>query len=361
VSETGSNPPFALTHSLLAAERRQHDVLRVEEDGETMGRTSRRVTDPPRGLTPEALEDLGREERRQLVQSLLVQEGRRVIEIDRKADFDDFLVETVPLWHTHVARVRVLYREASEMDFEDLQALASSKGNVDAVLIETSARSSSWAVSGVEHLQATDLIERLEASPVVEWEGAIPTVSKDRFALFKDVNKTPLSLDVLGLRWLPALALNKVPADLQPGGVAADALFEEAVYRVFTMVFRFSGKRLGSKAPGSRDPDALLGDPAAATASFHAMLDCKAARDGYRMSADDERRFIDLHSPTRPGESCSTPQVPCRSQLILPSRQTKRPLRKAPRSDPERDRSRSCVHTGVGSLARRISSSGDGS
>jgi hypothetical protein len=55
------------------------------------------ATAPPRGFTPQDLERLPREQRLQLGCMLITEWGLQVLEVDRRADYDDLVVQVEPL------------------------------------------------------------------------------------------------------------------------------------------------------------------------------------------------------------------------------------------------------------------------
>src|SRR5665811_1029828 len=67
-----------------------------------------------------------------------------------------------------------------------------------------------------------------------------------------------------------------------------------------TSVFRFGGKRYGESMPGKGLPDALLTFAESSKNLVGALLDCKAAADGYRMDSDHLLRFQRYVSEMRP-------------------------------------------------------------
>jgi hypothetical protein len=96
---------------------------------------------------------------------------------------------------------------------------------------------------------------------------------------------------------------------------SADRLFEDATFRLLTKVFRFSGWQLGNLAPGTVAPDAVLQLPGSTSV---AMLDCKASRDGFVMTAADERAIRDYAKLVRKQLRGSGSQL--RYALIVSSR-----------------------------------------
>jgi hypothetical protein len=176
-----------------------------------------------------------------------------------------------------------------------LGQLARDRGFADALLFEA-CEPSDAPISSSEHVQivrASELIERLEAAALVRWESGKPLPDVDQYGLLRKLDDSLPALDSIGLRWLVPLSLNKLPHELEHLAQPADRLFERAVFRVFTSVFRFGGKRLGALETGMPLPDAVLRAPHASSTRFAALTDSKAARDGYRMNRADERAIID--------------------------------------------------------------------
>ncbi|MGO9762691.1 MAG: hypothetical protein ACLP1Q_15660 [Solirubrobacteraceae bacterium] len=110
-------------------------------------------------------------------------------------------------------------------------------------------------------------------------------------ARLRAVDRAPGWVDSIGLRSLTVLSRNKLPPALAGSSEPPDELCERLTYRLLTHVFRFAGKDLGASARGKRAPDALLDGPVETAQPFSAVLDCKASRDGWSMTADDETRL----------------------------------------------------------------------
>ena len=126
----------------------------------------------------------------------------------------------------------------------------------------------------------------------MQWDEARPRADRALLAMLRAVDDAEPWADQLGIRAIPVLARNKTPAGW--GGVREppDELFERLIFRLLTEVFRWRGTDLGATARAEAEPDALLESPAGSSVPFSALLDCKASRDGWSMSADDETRFV---------------------------------------------------------------------
>jgi hypothetical protein len=248
------------------------------------------TTSPPRGFTPEELSLLPREQRRQLCYGLIVELGLQVREVDRRAEYDDLIVDSTPLLAPRSARIRILYRPSLQDDILDLADLAQVDNLSDFLLISTYAERQKPVVADSHYVSAVNLIELLEASALVQWSGRIPQVAHSEFNRLRAYQEAMPVADTVGLRWLTSLALNKLPRGLHHLGGSSEEWFERYFFRVATQCLRLRGRRLGTTGRGQRLPDGLLA-PIKTHAGF--LYDCKAARDGYVMTADHERRFIE--------------------------------------------------------------------
>jgi hypothetical protein len=182
--------------------------------------------------------------------------------------------------------MRVAHRPLEPRDVLELADVVRSGPLADGVLVEASLGGSELpADDAVQVLRAEDLVARIQASPLIVWVDGFPRTAMSRLALALDLNQIAPALDPVGLRWLPTLSLNGLPAELDG---TPNELFEDISFRILTSALRFGGRRLGARRRGQRVPDAVLrwreGPGALA-----ALLDCKAAQYGYRMAIDDER------------------------------------------------------------------------
>jgi hypothetical protein len=250
---------------------------------------ARPATAPPRGFTPQDLERLPRKQRLQLGRMLVTEWGLQIVELDTRADYDDLVVEVEPFLCPRLARVRLAYRTPSRDDLAVLAELARNDGLADFLLIAMS-EDGNDAPSGDHYVPARALIELLEGSALVRWAGGVPEAARHEFAWLQAHQAQLLTADTVGLRWLPILALNKIPWPLRGLGGSADDWFERIFFRLMTGRLRLRGCRLGSASRGQRLPDGLLLPLSGSTGIIY---DCKAARDGYTMTADHERRLIE--------------------------------------------------------------------
>ena len=272
-----------------------------------------------RGFVPSQLDGLNKETRRKLCQMLLVESGLRIASTDNRADYTQFIVEVAPIWRSRLGLVQVFYRSVTDEDINRLDALSRERGFADALLIEAAAGAGSapGLAGRVQFVSASDVVRRLEESALVSWADDQPEASRDQFRLARRFGEVLPSLDAVGLRWLVPLSLNKVPPDLVHRGQPADRLFEHIAFRVLTTVFRFRGYRLGSTQTGQAKPDAMLKWQAPSAEPFAALLDCKAARDGFVMDKAGERALIDYANDYR--EEAASQGLPLTHVVIFSS------------------------------------------
>jgi hypothetical protein len=256
-------------------------------------RGPRGATNPARGLTPGGLADLPREERRLLVMALLFELGLTVTDHTPRGDHDELVIGVRPGWRSREGRARIFYSAITQRDVDEFSALAEQGALGEAILIQaTDAPAEDFSPPrSVQFIPVNELIERLQESAVVEWEGSVPKHDRTSLARLRSIDSAPAWLDALGLRALPLLARNKLPSQLQNAAAPPDELFERLTFRLLIHVFRFRGRDLGARARAQRAPDAILESPFESPEPFSGVLDCKASRDGFEMSADDETRL----------------------------------------------------------------------
>ena len=228
-----------------------------------------------------------------MVTGLLAESGIMVTDLSRRADHDELILTIAPAWRPREGRARIFYRPVLKRDLIELAKLASQTALSEAILFEVSdsGPGNFSAPDGVQFIRTADLIERLEDSAAIKWDGTEPKVDRHLLARLKDVDSAPAWVDELGIRGIPVLARNKMPPWWTSVATAPDELFERLTFRTVTQVFRFGGIDLGASSRMEREPDAILESPAGASAPFSALLDCKASRDGWSMGADDETRL----------------------------------------------------------------------
>lgn len=254
------------------------------------------VAEPPatrrQALTAATLTSLGRPLLRQLCQVILAERGLRVVRVQPRADLDDLYADAQVIWRARSTRVRLLHRPLVGDDVLELSEVARADALAEAVLVEGAPGDQGLPEQpGVDVIRAARFVELIRTSALVEWVDGQPRPALDRLALAYDLSEIAVALDPVGLRWLPTLSLNQVPAELDGHG-SADELFEAITFRLLTMALRLGGRRLGARRRGERLPDALIwwSEDAKVRA---ALLDCKAAQYGYRMGIDDQRALIE--------------------------------------------------------------------
>lgn len=175
----------------------------------------------------------------------------------------------------------------------DLHATAAEERCTDYLLVSPA---SATPDTSPEHLLAgDDLAAALRGCWVLEDRGVDGyVVDRDAWRLMNQVNSDARPEERLLLRSVLALSRNTVPAELQGQG-SADDLFERATFQLLTGILHLDGRRMGSATRGQRVGDALIAAP---TDERPILLDCKAARRGYRMDIDDERRLIEYATRT---------------------------------------------------------------
>jgi hypothetical protein len=257
----------------------------------------RRATDPSRGFEPTRLDDLPSDDRRALVLAVLAHRGIELIELRPRAGWDELLVGVNTGLRQREAVVRVHYDAIEQSDLDDATALAESGQYADVTVIHASAAARGQPADVVSFVGPESLVEAIEASPLVRWNDGSPSIDREERTLVRHLQQTRW-VESDAFSWLPVVARNKVPYGLDVVGATPDALFERAVFRVLTHVLRFSGRRLGEAQRGAAEPDALLTLPGNPTAA--ALLDTKAARDGYRMARDDQRALTEYVEHYKP-------------------------------------------------------------
>ena len=261
----------------------------------------RRATQPQRQFEPDELARTSREQRRKLCQVLLTETGSRVVEYNHPAVYDELLLETVPLWRPRRVRVRIAARVVEQTDVDRLAERVAQEGDADGVLIAPLGVANSLTVlPRVAVIEPKALIARLERSALIAWPDGRPTPAYDRVGALRQLEGDAALLDPVGIRWLPTLALNELPVGLFSQSVSPQDLLERMTFRLMTATFRFGGDRHGEAARGERLPDSTLTWPAAADEPLAALVDCKAASEGYTMTSDHVLRFKGYVEHARP-------------------------------------------------------------
>lgn len=258
----------------------------------------RRATQSQRRFSPADLAALDRAQRRKLMQLLLTEAGSRVVDFQAPAAYDELVLESRPLWRSRRVRVRVADRPVDQADVDRLAEVVAASGDAEAVLLACVGMAHSIQVPAPVMLVGPDeLIARMERCAVIAWPDRRPVPAYDRLTVQRDLDRDAFLLDPVGLRWLPSLALNELPAELAGRDLVPDAVFERMAFRLLTGALRFGGVRYGEASRGQRLPDAVLTWPEATR--LVALMDCKATADGYTMDSDVYLRFTGYVSALR--------------------------------------------------------------
>lgn len=262
---------------------------------------ARRPTQPQRGFGPAELASLPRESLRKLCQVLLTESGAQVVEFNSPAAHDELVVETLPLWRPRRTRVRIATRQVEQRDVDRLVERITAEGDAEGVLIAALGVSEEVSVPArVNLVDPAALIARLERSALIAWPGKSPMPAYDRVGEQRRLENEAALFDPVGIRWLPTLALNEIPTELFAREIPPQDLLERFAFRLLTATFRFGGERHGEAARGERVADSTITWPAASTNRHAALVDCKAASDGYTMTSDHMLRFKGYVETARP-------------------------------------------------------------
>jgi hypothetical protein len=215
------------------------------------------------------------------------------VEYNHPGAYDEFVLEVIPLWRVRRIRARILASPLTQKDVDRLADRVAEAGDAEGMLLatqDTAAPNVQLPVS-VSVISATEMIARLERSALVAWKERQPFPSYELLATQRTLDRDASFLDPVGIRWLPTLALNELPPDLRDAGLEPQDVLERVGFRFLTSVFRLGGERYGEAMRGQPLPDALLTFRAKDLTLAGALLDCKAAANGYTMESDHELRF----------------------------------------------------------------------
>jgi hypothetical protein len=248
------------------------------------------ATNPPRGFTEEAWRATDRPTRRQLIQALMTEAGATFKNLQSRGRYDDLLMASDSPFGERTFRLRITDDRCDSNELTKLAETAA-RGDADYLLIGTATDDASLREND-HYLPVRELIEWLEASAFVTWTDGRPTADRDALVAERRHRLDFYLNDNFGLRALAPLSRNKLPWSMRMIGATgpADEWFERMFFRVATTACGLAGRRFGSADRGSRVADGLLH---AHGSSDAVLYDCKAARDGYAMTADHERRLIE--------------------------------------------------------------------
>ncbi|MBS1676386.1 MAG: hypothetical protein JST08_03270 [Actinobacteria bacterium] len=225
-----------------------------------------------------------------------------MVEFSGPATYDELVVSTTPLWRPRTLRVRIAAGPVGQDDMDRLADRVRDAADSEGVIL---------APFGVENdlvvplelsvVGPDDLIKRLERTPLVGWADNSPYPAYDRLDALSHLGAEAALLDPVGIRWLPVLALNELPHELNSHGAAPQDLLERLTFRMLTSVFRFGGVRYGEAARGQRLADSVITWPLGSPSSpMAALVDCKAASRGYTMNSDHVLRISGYVENARP-------------------------------------------------------------
>lgn len=243
-----------------------------------------------------AAASLSLDQLRRLCQAIAVDAGLFFVGAQRYGRYYDLLFTSTVLLHPRHVLVRVATEPPSGAMLEALAGEAVDRGCADFLLISTKPGLDP-AMANSEHvLGPAAFVDLCRRSPMVEWRDRRPTTHIGAYRAAQRRARHLKELDSFGLSWLPALSRNRLPWVLRDSTITADEWFERVTFRLATSVFRANGVRFGTASRGRRVGDALLW-----WRGRLALLDCKAAQNGYKLGVDDERRLLDYARARYPG------------------------------------------------------------
>jgi hypothetical protein len=280
------------------------------------GAPSRRATQARRQFSVEDLAGLTRSEHRKLIQLLLTEAGSRAVEFQSPANYDELMVESMPLWRRRRVRARIAAGRVDQRAIDQLAEATVQAADVEAAFFAPHGAESSLSVpNGVTLVLPDEIIARLERCPMIVWTDHKPAPAYVRVAAQRELDQVAFLLDPVGLRWLPSLSRNEYPPDLEGQSASPDTLFERMTFRLFTSCLRFGGQRHGEADRGKRLPDAILKAPG--DDHYSILLDCKASAEGYVMDSDHYLRFAKYIDTL--GADLATEGYPIRYMLVVSS------------------------------------------
>jgi hypothetical protein len=195
------------------------------------------------------------------------------------------------LWRPHRSLVRLLHRSVEQSDLDDAARYIDAVGFDEALFVTVVEPPTGLTVPhGVHVIPPGDTALRIVGSPLATWHDNGPSVAVGRLDLELQLERSTFS-DRIGIQWLPAIALNELPTALIDSGVEPQDVLERKTFRLMTASLLFDGVRYGEAARGKRLPDSVLYWPDGSACS--AIVDCKAAANGYTMTADHLLRFVE--------------------------------------------------------------------
>ncbi len=225
---------------------------------------------------------------------LLLSQGLSASSFRAHADYDEYLVVSDRLWLARRTVVRIYGRMVEAADIDELREVLDDEAAADALVIAPKGvAADASARSNVSLLGPVELAREIERSPLADWAAGRPSLAASRLDTMLALPEAARLVDPAGIAWLPSLALNELPVELQPFDIAPEDMLEDKAFGLLTSILRLGGERYGQRRRGERLPDALLNWRA--EPSCWALLDCKAAASGYQMTSDHMLRFEEYH------------------------------------------------------------------
>ncbi len=252
----------------------------------------RGVTRARRDLSEDALGDVPDDEIRRLIHALLLVEGASIDHYRSGPGWIEYWVTAPALWNTRKTVFRIYHADVPPTASGELEESMSASGAVDAIVVTTRPQPSLPDLPGQVRIVApSELSSRIVGSSLAIWDELGPRLAVDRLELALQLTEQARTIDPVGIEWLPALALNEMPERIADLDAAPQDLLERKTFRLLSASYRFGGTRYGEATRGQRLPDAILTWPN--NAPIAAMLDCKAASEGYKMTSDHLLRFVE--------------------------------------------------------------------
>ncbi|MGP3921429.1 hypothetical protein [Nonomuraea sp. 10N515B] len=240
------------------------------------------------GVEPQAITSLPAAMLRRLLLVVAADFGLSFKSAVPKGDHEDLVFTKRVFLDDREILIRLLFIPAQRSHLKSAYDTARREGYADAILV--AAQLADRALADDERVLSGARLAALltRSALVVPNDHGQPTVDRTGYKHAKQRSDAFL-LDRVGLMWLPTLAKNRLPPELEGMG-KADDLFERYFFRLATTCLGFQGRRFGTNSRGRRVCDALL----VQTKSSRLILtDCKAASAGYAMDVDDERRLLE--------------------------------------------------------------------
>jgi hypothetical protein len=264
-------------------------------------------------FTAADLASLARPELVALVHALLIEAGLKPVQKRRNefAQFDVYLPG--PLGTRAKWLIRLYYNGPTAEHLQDVTNLLDAGSAHGMVCLSVATGDlPDPNDSRVAMARADELLGLLRDSSFVSWAAGRPRISPEDIDFSASWDSLLDAVSNPALRWLVPLSRNRKPHAL---GIPTDAhrLFERVTFKVFTEVLGLSGESWGEQTLFMSKPDGWIRWNRGA-----ALYDCKASGEGYRMSADDWRRFVAYADEEK--EALGDQGISLKSVVVISSR-----------------------------------------